>query len=262
MHLMKCKVCDFQFKSPSIPEEKLLACYAAAEDNHWGAVVNPIERNFDRLASAIRKNAKGKSILDIGCFNGAFLEYLGSDWDRYGVEPCESAKKVAKTRGVNVLADTINLIPAESKFEVITAFDVIEHIVDPNSFFQRVRTHLAPGGVLVLSSGDTQSISWRLQGARYWYCSYLPEHFSFFCKKTLNFLGERYGMVTISHDHMSHKRTQLSERLFQSFNGLVYAGLLRFNWMGLTKLKTKFSERAGTSWVSANDHFIHVFRSN
>lgn len=260
-HLMGCRNCGFQFKSPAIAGEKLLACYAAAETDHWGLAVDPRQRNFDRLAAAIRSHASGRRILDIGCFNGAFLDYLGSEWDRFGVEPCLGARQLAGERGVEILADTLDSVPEGLQFDVITAFDVIEHIVDPRPFFERLRRHLAPGGIFVASSGDTDALSWRLQKARYWYCSYLPEHVSFYNLRSLNWMAGQQRMETVLHTHMSHKRTSLATRWKQAFNGTAYAVLMRTGWLGLPYFRRKFAVRAGTEWAAARDHFIHVMRA-
>ena len=259
-HLLRCLECGFQFKSPMLDEGKLLACYAAATNDHWGFEVDPIKRNFDRMRAAIDRHATGKRVLDIGCFNGAFLDYLGASWDRYGVEPCIGARLVAQQRGVDVLGDTINEISVETKFDVITAFDVIEHIVEPFPFFRSIQQRLNPGGIFVASSGDTDTLGWRLQGARYWYCSYLPEHVSFFSKQTLDFIGDKLQMKTVNHEHMSHKRAPLNERVTQGFNGYSYSILLHTGWLGLSVFRNKFSARAGTAWGAATDHFLHVFQ--
>lgn len=259
-HLIRCMECGFQFKNPMIPEEKLLACYSGATGDHWGLDVDPAERNFDRMRDIIEHNATGRRILDIGCFNGAFLKYLGGTWERFGVEPCLEARKVAETRMVNVLGDTINDIPDQEKFDVITAFDVLEHIVNPLPFFSTIKRFLAPNGIFVASSGDTDTLGWRLQGARYWYCSYLPEHVSFYNRKSLDFIANFLEMQTICHDHMSHKRTSLSKRLAQGVTGYVYGGLFRANWFWVPNLRDKFDVRAGTAWTAATDHFLHVMK--
>ena len=100
-------------------------------------------------------------------------------WNRYGIEPSVKAAEVARNRGVDVLAPTLDgLDDSHGQFDVLTAIDVVEHIVDPMPFFRQVRDRLAPGGVLVLLTGNSSSFSWRMQGGMFWYCS-LPEHVSF-----------------------------------------------------------------------------------
>jgi cyclopropane fatty-acyl-phospholipid synthase-like methyltransferase len=197
----------------------------------------------------------------VGCFNGAFLDYLGPDWDRHGVEPSRLAAGLARTRGVQVHARLLDDLPATETFDVITAFDVIEHVVDPALFFGMIRRHLRPNGIAVFSSGDTDSLSWRLQLARYWYCSYLPEHVSFYCRHALNYLASANQMVSVHHSHMSHKRTALSVQAKQAAKGVAYAMLLRLNWLGLPSVRAKYAKRGGTDWVAARDHFVHVMKA-
>src|SRR4029079_7249549 len=106
-------------------------------------------------ATGERVALRGRRVLDIGCANGALLEYFGPTWDRYGIEPSAEAGALAESRGVRVLAPTIEQLPTQERFDLILAIDVVEHIPDPVPFFERVGRHLRPGGAFVLYTGDT-----------------------------------------------------------------------------------------------------------
>src|SRR5687767_12827719 len=194
--LFACDRCGFQYRSPAIPDEKLLACYRAAKEDFSGWVVNPHQRRFDMMRQMIlAANPPGRRILDVGCFHASFLEYLGGDWQRFGIEPSTGAAKVAKSKGVTVLAPTLDALPPDTPpFDVITAMDLIEHLNEPMAWFRQVHEHLAPNGILLLLSGDTDAWTWKLMGSLYWYCS-LPEHCAFFSRRSLEFVGEQLGFA-------------------------------------------------------------------
>jgi 2-polyprenyl-3-methyl-5-hydroxy-6-metoxy-1,4-benzoquinol methylase len=258
--MKNCKRCSFQFKFPHVPEQLLLDCYAAAEGDHWGMDVDPLERNFDRIKTAIERQVSSGRILDIGCFNGAFLQYLGPQWTRFGVEPSVHAAAIAEQRGVTVLGSTIASIERGMQFDVVTAVDVLEHILEPRPFFEAVARLLSPNGIFVVSTADTRSLSFRLQGPRYWYCSYVPEHVSFFSRRAIERLASHSGFQSLTHERMSHKRTSASVRLRQGLKGIAYSALLRAHWFGIERLRSKFARRAGTDWIAASDHMIHVMQ--
>ena len=258
--LWRCADCAFEFKWPPIPEDRLLACYGAAAPDHWGEEVGPRERNFDRIAQTITRHAKGSRILDVGCFTGAFLEYLGPGWDRFGVEPNGRAAQIALSRNVQVIGETIDHIALDASYDVVTAMDVVEHIVDPLPFFVRVARFLKPEGILVLTTGNTESWTWRLQQNRYWYCSYIPEHVSFYQRRTMLALAARSGLRSVEQIAISHKRAPLREQVTQAVKGIAFAGGVRLGWLGVPSLRRRFAERAGTNWIAARDHMIHVMR--
>ena len=54
-HLLHCPTCDFRFKDPPIPAEKLMACYAAAAELNWGLNPDPWERYFDKMGHTLRR---------------------------------------------------------------------------------------------------------------------------------------------------------------------------------------------------------------
>lgn len=95
--------------------------------------------------------SEGK-LLDIGCATGKFLEMARSNgWDVYGVEISAYAANRARNRGLNVHTGTLESASYDTGFfDIITAFDVLEHLVDPKGFLHEVRRILKPGGTFIL----------------------------------------------------------------------------------------------------------------
>ncbi|MEM6690626.1 MAG: class I SAM-dependent methyltransferase, partial [Planctomycetota bacterium] len=257
---VRCCTCDFKFKSPEIPEEALLDCYARAQGDRWGHKIDPIERNFDRIAKAIQDFYAGGRILDIGCSNGEFLRFLPDQWAKYGIEPSTEAAEIAISSGIEILSSTLDGLRDQDKFDAIVAMDVMEHLPSPLTFINQVASHLSPGGIFIVTTGNTDAWSWRLQKSQYWYCASFPEHVSFYNKESIKALSAKAGLELSSFGTMSYKRTSLSRRVSQNIKGTAFGVGRATNWFGLPPLKRKFKTRAGTNWASANDHMIAVMQ--
>lgn len=247
-----CPECGLQFKDPFIPEDRLIACYEQASADNWEESPDPYARKFDVIERGINDHAQGPRILDIGCSNGALLEYMGQSWERFGIEPGQDAAQLAEQRGVHVVAPTLDEYQTEDKFDVILAIDVLEHLLDPSDFLHRVRSLLRPGGVFVGLTGDTGASSFRWHGSRYWYAS-LPEHQVFFSRSTVDYLASRHGMKLVRYETMSHARFN-KIRVFRYWCRGVFWGLM-FR-LGL------FKNSAPHLWIPAKDHMLFVLKAH
>lgn len=258
--LRGCGACGFQFKDPPIPPDELLRCYRLAAADHWQESPDPRKRRFDTLARLLETHAGGRRVLDVGCFNGAFLAYLGDEWDRYGIEPSEDAARLARQRGVRILAPTLEEINAAPEpFDSVLAIDLVEHLADPMPFFRRLGAMLKPGGVIVVGTGDTQAWSWRLAGSRHWYCG-LPEHVSFFSEPTMRCIAEALGLRSVAHVRLSHVRADPYRRLRQLAANLWDAAACRTGGFGVPALRRRLESRGAPGWLTARDHMLHVMR--
>ncbi len=248
--LRRCRRCGFQFKHPPINEAKLLTCYAEAAREHWEDRPDPRKRRFDTLRALLERHAPGRRILDVGCFNGAILEYLGDGWQRSGLEPARAAAEIAGTRGVEILGALIEDLSGDAVFDAVIMIDVVEHLVEPRAVLARAAAALAPGGVLVIGTADTASWPFRLQGGRHWYGA-LPEHVSFFDERSLRRFAADHGLETVEHRTLSHVRSHLYRRGRELAANLVDAGLCR---LGARR------DRPAPGWLTAADHMLHVMR--
>ena len=108
-------------------------------------------RFYKSLAEAAAAGCKSPRILDIGCAFGFFLSWLGSGWERYGVDASEYAIACARQQvpGVSfaITASTDLVFPGP--FDVISALDVLEHIADLDGMLQLIAAGLRPGGGFV-----------------------------------------------------------------------------------------------------------------
>lgn len=125
--------------------------YYEIEGRHWWfvgrrAVLLRVLRDCLPQAEHVR-------ILDVGCGTGTMLGYLSEFGQVQGVDASESAIAFCRERGLeNVRHVPDGALPfPDRSFELVTAFDVIEHIEDDGAALRDLRRLIAPGGALMLS---------------------------------------------------------------------------------------------------------------
>ena len=69
---------------------------------------------------------------------------------------------------------------------------------------------LAPGGVLLVSTGDTDAFLWRLMRRDYWY--YLSDHVSFFCESWFKWLAGQLGLEVVAARRFVRVRRPVRKR--------------------------------------------------
>jgi SAM-dependent methyltransferase len=105
---------------------------------------------YGRLMRAAVGARKEPRILDVGCAFGRMLRDLPENWHRYGVDSSEYALSVARSEVPGATFVRCELPPRElGKFDLITAFDVIEHIADLEPMLERIDQMLVPGGTFL-----------------------------------------------------------------------------------------------------------------
>jgi SAM-dependent methyltransferase len=121
------------------------------------------------------------------------------------VEPSEWAADYARRElGSEVLTGTLESIRfPDQAFDVVTLWEVIEHLSDPMITLQEIRRILRPGGQLVLSTPDAGSLAARVSGRRWLGWRKVPEHLYFFDRSNLDRLLTRAGFVPVRHRYAS-----------------------------------------------------------
>ena len=105
-------------------------------------------RFYRQLIERVAPADRLPRILDIGCAFGSFLSALDPTWQRFGTDLSQFATEQAAARvpGATFARAGIHEIPFSGPFDIITAFDVIEHIPSLESVTSVVQSMLAPDG--------------------------------------------------------------------------------------------------------------------
>ena len=114
---------------------------------------NPVRKLtfYRRLVEMGAGDRSRPRILDIGCAYGLFLSNLGDGWERYGEDASEYAIRIAREKSPSVHFD-LSLLgnhPFAGPFEIITVFDVLEHVLKLEELLDWIFHGLIPGGAFI-----------------------------------------------------------------------------------------------------------------
>jgi SAM-dependent methyltransferase len=150
--------------------------------------------------AALAPYKQSGALLDLGCSSGAFLESMkGKPWKLYGIEmSAENAHTAQDRSGAEIFVGDIPDAPfAPGSFDVITCFDVLEHVFDPVVVLRRVAEWLKPGGIFYVLVPNIDSAEARVFRS-YWHGLELPRHLSHFSPGSLRSLAAAMGLVEVS----------------------------------------------------------------
>ncbi len=207
--IVRCENCGFNYVSPRLPRDWLLAktqAWATSDVVDDERLRIAFERRTLKIFGDMIERCEPlvvnsrRRLLDIGCSTGAFLTVARErQWDTTGVEVGEASANYARTQlGLNVINGSLFDFdgPPES-FDLIAFLEVIEHLEDPRRALRRIARWLAPGGILVLSTPNFDSLFRRLFGIRWWVVNCEDEHIQLFTPATLVEMLEAEGMAVV-----------------------------------------------------------------
>jgi 2-polyprenyl-3-methyl-5-hydroxy-6-metoxy-1,4-benzoquinol methylase len=132
--------------------------------------------------------------LDVGCGIGYFFDVAKSrGWEVYGTEYTDSAVTICEGKGITMNAGALNPQNYEAEsFDVITSFEVIEHINTPKEEMARIFSLLRKGGYFYVTTPNFNSLLRYYLGPNYNVICW-PEHLSYYTPKTLTSLMLKHG---------------------------------------------------------------------
>jgi 2-polyprenyl-3-methyl-5-hydroxy-6-metoxy-1,4-benzoquinol methylase len=207
----ECSVCGLRFATPN-PNPNLTGAigdYEAAYLQYLGPDASD-EANLSSLCEWMESIVllPGKRLLDIGAGSGKLVRFLRARGiDAQGIEPSRALfDRFLGTEATFTCAMLDHYrSTAVTSFDVVTAFDVIEHVPDPAAFLGDVAALLEPGGVFFASTPDVGSLPAKAFSRRWHF--YYPYHLSYFARRTLARAAEPHGLHIIDYRHRGRVRS-------------------------------------------------------
>jgi len=164
-------------------------------------------------ARQLGKKPQELHLLDVGCSSGALL-FVAHDLGFHitGVEPAGKAADTARAFGFDVYNGLLqDAHYTDNRFDMVTMFEVVEHLIDPIAVVREVYRILKPGGLLLIGTGNAASWTVRFLGSRWEYfdISRHGGHVSFFNPASILELARQCDFHLAE---IQTKRVNLSER--------------------------------------------------
>ena len=228
--LWRCENCHSSFVQNVLPPGIARELYSQGDStNRWSTVTFEQHKTPEIVAELSQILGEGKQHLDVGCSGGSLLDFSkkrGSS--TVGVDYSSITREHLESKG-HAWVPSLESLGGQG-FDIITAFDLIEHLYDVRGFLQECCHLLRPGGRLVMLTGNIDCQSARIAREHWWYLSY-PEHIVFpsrvFFERLTNFKLEKWipTYASSGYRHPLYRLRLLLGFLKRKVQGKKYTGL-------------------------------------
>jgi 2-polyprenyl-3-methyl-5-hydroxy-6-metoxy-1,4-benzoquinol methylase len=248
-NVVRCRACSMTFINPRICNEHIFDVYRHEYFHRYQDGYNGYEsiadlriQTFERWYKDIIPYCTKKGVaLDIGCAAGYFLDILQDNrWETEGIELDRRMYKLLIQKGYAISNDPLEYFTSSHQYDLITMFDVIEHLPELQKDFAKISSLLSPEGILALSTPNIDSFQHRLLRSR-WFQFKPVEHLYYFSFATLKRLAQdnglcvevvkksgQYSNIPFIMDRLEHYGFHNLARLLSFFVNLF--GLKKLNW--------------------------------
>jgi 2-polyprenyl-3-methyl-5-hydroxy-6-metoxy-1,4-benzoquinol methylase len=157
------------------------------------------EKTSQRRLAALRRHLNSRArVLEIGVRDGSFGDAAAREFEYVGIDRAAPAARAARSRGLDVYCSTVpNFVNTGPAFDAIVLFHVFENMADPHDALARMKDLLKPGGVLLLSTFDTEGLVYLITERR-WMTQNFRTHLILYSRSALIELLEHSGFEIVS----------------------------------------------------------------
>lgn len=201
--ISQCKSCGFRFTNPR-PDNKELEKYYNSVNyiSHSEKPETLLEniyhivrkQSLNKKFNLINKFKNGKTILDIGCGTGEFINIFKlRNWEVNGIEPNKIAREIAlKKYGLEIFDESHLNNFQDREFDVISMWHVLEHVYNTDLQINQIKRILKDDGIVVIAVPNSASLDAQLY-KQYWAAYDVPRHLYHFTKKAVIELLSKYN---------------------------------------------------------------------
>lgn len=238
--IYKCDSCGHGFTPVNFDPQVIVGWYEKfPKDDVFISQRSARSKTAKVVLNRIEKLVPNKGmILDLGSGPAFFLKAAKDrGWNVQGIEPAYwaidySVRELGIEQDKFIRGDYNALKEiADSSLDVVTAFDVIEHVVDPADLLYQIKRVLKPDGLLVMTTPRFSSLLARVSG-KTWH-AIMPEHIQYFTDASMQKLLKKENMKIVRNNN--HVRYLPVDYVASRF--LSHIGLNAFN----NKLKLSYN---------------------
>ncbi|TFH02348.1 MAG: class I SAM-dependent methyltransferase [Calditrichales bacterium] len=146
-----------------------------------------------------------QSILDVGCRTGDFLMHFDKNIIREGVEISSEYATIASSRGLTIYNDFLENTQFQRKYDIVSCLAILEHLVDPVIFLNKLNQLVSPGGILLILIPTYECFKETLLHKldRQWHMYRPPEHLNFYSQYFLDQFMVDKGFAIVKREFTS-----------------------------------------------------------
>ena len=200
---VKCQDCGMIYINPVFTDEAIIGYY---QTNHTeqAEVVESDTDNFyiniynDGLDDIGKINSNLENILDIGCSSGTFLDLASQrGLSTYGIELNKAEFEFVKKKRHIVFNEVLEKVNFNTKFDVITMWDVFEHIIDGKFYLKKMRDLLTSNGLIFIQIPSSDSLAAKILQE---HCNMYDglEHVNLYGVETIKKIAHKCGLEVLT----------------------------------------------------------------
>jgi len=194
-----CRTCSTCTLNPFQSDSKLSSYYP--DDYHsYNTESNFILKVLYRITYFLRfrkyysllKPNKNR-ILDIGCADGKYFDYLNKNINITGIEFNDQISQEGRIKGRNIFTGTLKDLPKGEKYDLVIMNNLIEHVNDPITLLQEALSFLEPEGCIFIETPNFRCLDFKIWGS-YWGGLHTPRHTFIFSEESFHYLKSKLNI--------------------------------------------------------------------